>query len=67
MLGYDHDLPAAPQEAAVWQWAIAEAVEPPTVGLKRMMFKALWRYLLRDKGCQRRRSAHQPRPVPRPG
>lgn len=50
VIGYDHDQPAAPQEAATWRWAIAEAIEPPTPGLKRMMFKALWHYLLRDIG-----------------
>jgi hypothetical protein len=48
VLGYDHEKPAAPQEAAAWQWSIAEAIEPPTQGLKRMMFKALWHYLLSD-------------------
>ena len=50
VLGYDYDLPAAPQEAATWQWAVTQAIEPPTQGLKRMMFKALWHYLIRDLG-----------------
>lgn len=50
VLGYDHDQLAAPQEAATWRWTVAQAIEPPTPGLKRMMFKALWHYLLKDLG-----------------
>jgi hypothetical protein len=33
-LGYDFAALQAPQEAAAWQWAIANAIEHPTEGLK---------------------------------
>jgi hypothetical protein len=52
VLGFDHDRPAAPQEAEAWQWAISQSIEPPTPGLKRMVFKALWHYLLSDLGVR---------------
>jgi hypothetical protein len=52
VLGFDHDRPAALQEAEAWQWAISQSIEPPTPGLKRMMFKALWHYLLSDLGVR---------------
>lgn len=48
VLGNDHEQPAASQEAATWQWAIEHAIEPPSVGLKRLMFKTVWNYLLSD-------------------
>ena len=48
VLGYDQHRPAAPQEATAWQWAIESAFEPPSPGVKRMMFRALWHYLLSD-------------------
>jgi hypothetical protein len=48
VVGFDRDLPVAPQEAATWQWAMREAIEPPTLGIKRKIFKALWHYLLSD-------------------
>ncbi|CAB4940525.1 unannotated protein [freshwater metagenome] len=48
VLGYDHGAPAAPQEVAAWEWAIATAIEDPTPGLLRHIFRVLWHYLLRD-------------------
>lgn len=52
VVGFDLDKPRAPQEAATWRWAIDQAVEPPTRGLKRMMFRAVWNYLLADLGAR---------------
>ncbi|MGA3362681.1 MAG: hypothetical protein ABSD82_11700, partial [Solirubrobacteraceae bacterium] len=40
----------APQEAAAWEWAIDNAIEPATVGLKRHMFRLVWHYVLGDIG-----------------
>jgi hypothetical protein len=48
VLGWDSERAKAPQEAETWQWAIAEAIEPPTAGHKRMIFNVMWGYLLHD-------------------
>jgi hypothetical protein len=47
-LGFDSSKALAPQEAATWKWAIAEAIEEPTSGLQRMIFQRIWHYLLVD-------------------
>ena len=48
VLSYDYDQLAAPQEAEAWTWAIDQAAEPPSEGLRRHMFKVVWHYVLRD-------------------
>ncbi len=48
VLGVDQTKPIAPQEAEAWRWALDNAREEPTRGVRRMIFKALWHYLLRD-------------------
>jgi hypothetical protein len=48
VLGFDSAEPRAPQETGAWRWAIDQAIEPPTAGLKRYIFKVLWHYLLSD-------------------
>jgi hypothetical protein len=54
VLGYDKDQPAAPQEAAAWRWAVEQAIEPPSEGVQRMMFRVLWHYLVGDLARDRR-------------
>jgi hypothetical protein len=48
VLGYDMAKPAAPQEFQAWRWAFDHAIEPPSDGVKRQVFKVLWHYLLAD-------------------
>jgi hypothetical protein len=52
VLGFDRTQLLAPQEAAAWRWAFEEAIEPPSQGVKRMVFKVLWHYVLDDLGKQ---------------
>lgn len=65
VLGYDHDLPAAPQEAATWQWAIDHAIEAPTLGLKRLMFQDAVELPPGRPCCASRDHSQQCRNVPR--
>lgn len=46
--GHDFDAAAAPQEAAAWQWAYANAIEPPTKGIGADVLSKIWHYILTD-------------------
>lgn len=68
VLGYDEDQPVAPQEVAAWRWAVEQAIEPPSEGVKRHMFRVLWHYLVVDlSGARRTIRSASARPFPPPG
>jgi hypothetical protein len=46
VVGVDKSQPIAPQEVDAWRWALDNAIEEPTQGVRRMIFKALWHYML---------------------
>jgi hypothetical protein len=48
ILGFDERRTRAPQEAAAWAWALDEAIRPPSEGVRRMILKVLWGYLVSD-------------------
>lgn len=66
VLGYDAGLPAAPQEAAAWQWARDVAIERPSEGVRRMMFRAVWHYLLADMSSSAERQPSNDSMFPTP-
>lgn len=48
VLGADRSKPKASQEADAWRWAIENAIEPPSEGVRRRIFRAVWNYMLND-------------------